>query len=263
MKANKTYIGYGLIGIFIILFITWIFISLHREPTPKYDPRTMCPSTGIDTIEYLLLDISDPIYPTQVNFLFDLVSNRVSSLNKNEKFTVLLIDPNEYTKDDPVFDQCNPGDGEEVSNFNDNKELRKARFQKFFKDKLVENLNQLNFNGRLRTSPILEMIKVATQNTVNPGFKNVRINVFSDMIQNMPKRYTHYNQKNLSFETFLNTDYADIVIPQKIYEWDIAIYYLVRRKPHQINAQGRNHIKWWKDYISQANANMVTFDKLL
>jgi len=128
---------------------------------PELDSDTMCPveAARITSLTVLLVDVTDPMNLPQRQDFINQLHNLAEGIPRFGKLIITKVDPVSEQLLDPVIVVCNPGTGEDASQWSGNpKKLSELHLEKFRKplDRAFESL--VSASGADR-SPILESIQ--------------------------------------------------------------------------------------------------------
>ncbi|UIF88585.1 hypothetical protein [Cupriavidus sp. UYPR2.512] len=228
------------------------YYLFHKEPKPDKD--TLCPAAGPTGHVVLLVDRTDPMTFIQKNAFEtefrDIVEHRTP---KGALLSVFVLGEDFTETAKPILEICNPGSGEDKSEFNANlKRLRTQYETKFVKPVLKQTDSLISIKGSNK-SPIFEMIQLVGIN----GFRSHAIDgerrliIVSDMLHNTPE-FSMYKQLP-DFETFAQTPYGRKV-QADLQGVEVELEYLMNDPQRQT----RRNAKFWEDYFNKAHARLVS-----
>lgn len=246
----------GLLGVALVVAIgAAIAVYLKGESVRvETDPATLC---AIDRppseLLVLLLDLSDGYSEPQLLQIRNSLSRSISSVQKLGLIEAYSVDRVGERVTKSVIQLCNPGTDKDVNQIYQNPKQAKERWNGF-SERLNEALKQLMSTAKAPTSPIFEAVQsVAIQSLNAPRFDGVpkRLIVVSDLLQNVPKKLSHYKGV-LAFETFKQSAYFSD-IRADLTGTEIQLLYLVRPGTPQ-NAE---HLQFWEKYFTQQGGRVI------
>ena len=246
-KRNADIRGYAMLGFSVMLIIA-IFIYVNNEKQVPRDKSSMCRIDGElsrDTV--IIIDATDNFSSTQALLVNKEVRSMLDDSLIDERFSVYLLgeEVNDSDSNNPIISVCNPGDGSGKSELTSNLRRLKKKWEEGFYLKITSTIDSLIGDYSASKSPIMEMIKYASINTLyGSKAKQTRMVIISDMLH-FTKNYSQYSQPP-SFENFKKLPYSLEVSPQ-LSHVDVNILYLVRSK--DMPKQNRGHIEFWKNFI--------------
>lgn len=201
-----------LVSVFVALAVVCGggFLVWKNNTQDKIDKVTLCPSSGPKAQYVVLIDNTSPFPFTQrlalKQRLKDLVAN---DLPTGAILTVFVLGEDFKQNATPLFARCNPGQWDDADSLTKTKKfVDNAYAERFFKP-LEDVVNHIPMDVRGKTSPIFEMLQVASNN----GFKHEHANgekrliIFSDMAANTSD-FTMYKRPQLNYKDFESSDYA-------------------------------------------------------
>lgn len=222
---------------------------LERE---ALDAR-LCPSGGPAAQIVLLVDTTDPFTPTQ-RLAFAALLRELGSVHvkKGELLSVFVLGEAADPSSEPVFEMCNPGNGDHANRWTSNPEKLRKRHDERFARPLEAIVERLDATKPAQASPIMEMLQVVAIN----GFRRngvsgrKRLIVVSDMMQNTAS-YSHYRGDN-DFHRFRELPYFQRV-KTDLRTVSVELRYLM----HSPAIQNRKHAKFWEDYFREMGASLT------
>lgn len=221
----------------------------------KIDKVTLCPSSGPKGQFVVLIDNTSPFPFTQKvalkQRLKDLVTN---DLPAGAILTVFVLGEDFKQNATPVFERCNPGQWDDADALTKTKKfVDKAYAEQFFKP-LEDVVSHIPLDVRGKTSPIFEMLQVASNN----GFKHAhasgdkRLIIFSDMATNTPE-FTMYKRPLLNYKEFKAGGYAPKTTAPALDGASVTINMMTAEQgvaPYQKRSE------FWAQYFSTNGANL-------
>mgnify|MGYP001469482632 CR=1 FL=1 len=250
-RENKTFIGYIIIGICLVALGASVVSAIVLKGEP-HDPETFCPMK-ISAHTIVVLDKTDVLSPGQQKFVLDYIDKERDKLGALEKFSVFTLTENLHLNLEPVFSKCNPGTGKDANPLYQNPRKIQLRFDKLFADPLKEDVSGIFADGTSQKSPIFEMIRELTYRAdFGEDVGQRKLIILSDMMQHTPE-YSHYKSRP-DYSAFVTAPYSDEV-SANLYSVDVQIVYLLRDTLGK--AQGKQHLKFWNEYLAAMGAGIV------
>lgn len=226
------------------------FVATAPKPI---DSATLCPADGPRGHYVVLVDRTDPMTFVQrkaFKTVFDeLVQKR---LPEGYLLTVFSLDENFEESADPLVELCNPGTGDDKSEFTANVRKIKRQYQERFIAPLHAQVDEMLPDKPAKSSPILEMIQLASIN----GFRRHRVDgerrliIVSDMMHNTPQ-FTMY-RRDVDFDAFSGSSTGRRLLAE-LHGVRIELHYLMNAPQFQT----RRHIGFWERYFDNAGARLV------
>jgi hypothetical protein len=219
-----------------------------------YDEETFCPKDRPYAQSIILVDQTDNLSPIQKRSLGQVLENIRDGLATFERMTIYVLNEENFADSEPVFDLCNPGTGEDANFVYQNPRMLQKKWDDKFGEPLRQALELLLVDRTASTSPILEMIQTVTNlSRLQGDGGSVRLYVVSDLLQNMPPRFTHYDDRT-DIEAFLISDYFESV-RSPMNSIDVHVHYVIR--PNLGHLQDDEHIEFWSAVLQAQGARLV------
>lgn len=244
------------IGITIVGSMVWLRMS---ATSTQLDADTLCPEDGPIAFTILLIDGTDSFSPIQHADIERNLQALANSLDVGERLTIFA--PTEMTETaflKPIFEKCNPGTDAEVSGLTQNPKQIQLRYEKGFRDRLIETLQGGLSTTEKSISPIMAMIQAAaiTGYPVGAGFPK-RLVIVSDMLENTAD-YSQYTQ-SLDFETVKKRPFF-AHLSTNLDGAEVEILYVTRAGAEGL--QTRRHALYWEEYFRFLNGDLVRVTKV-
>jgi hypothetical protein len=241
------------IGISIVGSMIWLRMS---ATSTKLNADTLCPvDAAITGFAVLLIDGTDSFSPIQRADIERNLQAFAKGLGVGERLTVFA--PTEMKESDflqPVFEKCNPGTDAEVSELTQNPRQIQLRYERGFRDQLMETLRSgLSTNEKSR-SPIMAMIQAAVIRGFPAGADDrpKRLVIVSDMLENTYD-YSQYSE-TLDFDAVKERPFfAHLSIP--LDRTEVEILYVTRIGAE--DRQTRRHVLFWEEYFRFLNGELI------
>ncbi len=255
-RELKLAAGAGVALALAVGFLVWSISTREIEPELGADH---CPADPDEWREYaiVLLDVSEALIGGNANELKRRVLQIGNGLQKHGKLTV--FDLHDVTK--PIVSMCRPQKLSECDKKTAPMACRGVQeaYTRNFEQPITSWIDDfLAKQSERDTSPIMEAIKEVSTLTafrrMLPGKKSLI--VVSDMLQNTPRVYSHYDHSVRAGEFATNSNHP--FFRDNYPELDgttVEVLYILRNK--NLKLQTRNHRKFWGDYFRDANANSL------
>jgi hypothetical protein len=237
-----------------ILAVAGYFFYEANVNVIKRDATSSCRLDGYVSRETaIVMDATDSFSETQAMLITKEIQKTLLEALLDEKFTLYVLNES-VGKNSSLVEGCNAGDGSEASELTSNKRRLKKQWNENFYNKFVSEVDNLVGQHSANESPIFEMIKYVSVNTMyDSKADKKRIVLVSDMLHHTAK-YSQYSQ-NRSFKSFENSSYSLEVRPH-LRNVDVEILYVVRAK--DLKQQNRGHIGFWEAFVSNTGGQVVT-----
>jgi hypothetical protein len=247
-----------LTGLVIVAgIIGYFYITMQASIRPT-DPNTFCPTDakGPNSVTAILIDRTDSFNPTQQAAIRDRLNDVLDHTTKYDLIEIYSVEPTKSSLLKPEFFMCNPGRGDDVSNWTGNQHLVEQRWKTSF-DAPMQNLFTEALSAKeADVSPIMESIQsIAVTDVGAQKFKSKsvprRLIVVSDLIQYVEgysqyKPITPFNQfRKTPYYQNVRTDLSDI---------SIELWYI--RRERTLHLQGEKHVDFWRDYIADQGGSV-------
>jgi hypothetical protein len=252
---------YGGLGTAIIVGIVAlaVYLNVTRRDT---DRKTGCPTDHYDSITAVLVDLTDPISPTQAAAL----RNALLKIRDDvPKFGLLEIYPLASTATNtiaPLFSGCSPGSGRDVDNrLYGNPELADRIWRIQFANKIDQVAGEMLKLPRAENSPIFEAIQSVTVTAFGTpmaeksDFK--RLVIISDMIH-YTSQLSMY-QGAPTFDRFKQTPYYTKVKPL-LRDAKVDVYLIVRDTRRSV--QQPPLYKFWVEYFAGGDGYLRNWEPM-
>ena len=252
-------IGTAAVMILAVLGGTGVYLNFSKRST---DRATGCPTDRYDSVTIALVDLTDPINPTQAAALRNALLKIRNEVPKFGRLEIYPLKPTTMTTIEPLFGGCSPGSGREVdSRFYGNPELADRLWTKLFASNVNTVIGQLSSLSPQDNSPLLEAIQsVAVTAFGTPIAENAadkRIIVFSDMIHHTPQMSMY--QGAPAFERFKKEQYYLRVKPT-LRGANVDVYLIVRET--RKNVQQPPLYKFWLEHAADAGGYLRKWEPL-
>lgn len=227
----------------------------------RIDKVTLCPSSGPKGQFVVLIDNTSPFPFTQKialkQRLKDLVNNDLPS---GAILTVFVLGEDVKQNAAPVFERCNPGQWDNADAFTKTKKFVDKAYVEQFTKPLEDVVSHIPLDVRAKTSPIFEMLQVASNN----GFKHAhasgdkRLIIFSDMAANTPE-FTMYKRPQLNYKEFKSGGYAPKTTAPALDGVSVTINMMTAE---QGVATYHKRAEFWAQYFSINGANLDGVDPM-
>lgn len=219
------------------------------------DKVTLCPSSGPKAQYVVLIDNTSPFPFTQKAALKQRLRDTVvKDLPTGAMLTVFLLGEDYKHNGDPVFEKCNPGQWADGDGWTKTKKFVDEDFNEKFYKPLEAVVNAIPLDSRGKTSPIFEMLQIASIHGFNhqdaDGEK--RLIIFSDMAANTSE-FSMYRNSQLTFKDFSKTSYYQKATAPSLADVSVTIN-MMTAEPNATPYQKRS--EFWAHYFSANLANL-------
>ena len=232
-----------------------VWWNLQRKP--GLDPVTLCPAEGPIGQRVVLIDRTDPFNLAQKTSLDIFIKNLVDTTPSGQLLSVYVLGDDFQANTKPLFELCNPGDGQEKSELTANLKALKQQYIKHFIEPMLSVTEGMMNVPSAKESPILEMLQLVNLNSIQKQKikGEVRLYVLSDMLQNS-KSLTMYG-KSVPFETYASS-YAASKLFVDFSQVNVEVH-LVNSSPRTLNPM---LLDFWKAYFEKAHVKSLSFHAL-
>lgn len=240
----------ALAAVAVIIGSVTVFM-MSREAPP--DPETLCPVDGPLGHYVLLVDKTDPLNFTQKQaftiVLHELVQKRIP---KGYLFSVFVVGEDYTAGAEPLIELCNPGSGEDQSEYTANLKRLREQYEDRFLKPLLERTEALQATQPAKLSPIVEMLQLVGINAFrrHDVTGERRLIIMSDMLHNTPQ-YSMYRQTS-GFPSFADSDYGR-KSHAELSSVEVELHYLINSP----RLQTKRNLKFWEDYFAASGARIV------
>jgi len=226
------------------------------------DRLTGCPTDHYDSVTAVLIDLTDPINPTQAAALRNAL---IKIRNEVPKFGRLEVYPLKQVVSatlEPLFAGCSPGSGRDVdSHLYGNPELADRLWQRNFAGKLDAVLGELTKLPQESISPVFEGIQsvavTAFGGAMAERAPDKRLVLISDMIQHTPELSMY--QGAPAFDRFKATQYYLRVKPF-LRDAKVDVYLIVRETRR--NVQQPALYQFWAEYAAAGDGFLRNWEPM-
>lgn len=247
---------YVLITVALLLAAGYAIYAHFNAET--FDKVTLCPTGGAKGQYVVLIDNTSPFPFTQKaalkQRLRDMVTNDIPA---GAMLTVFVLGEDFKHNDEPVFEKCSPGQWVEGEGLTKTKKFVDKDFNEKFAKPLGAVLNRIPLDVRGKTSPIFEMLQLASIH----GFRHENAKgdktliIYSDMAANTAD-FTMYKNPQLSYKDFAKTPYAQKVTAPALEDVSVIIN-MMATEPAVTPYAKRS--EFWAQYFS---ANYASLDQV-
>lgn len=251
-KADQKGWFFLFIGACVLVVLGYFFYDTQANAI-KRDPATACRVDGRVTRETaIVIDATDSFSNDQAMLITKEIAQTLSNSMLDEKFTLYVLNES-VGKESTMIMGCNAGDGSDANELTSNKRRLKKQWDENFYNKFVKAVEDLVGEHTAKKSPIFEMIKHVSINTMyDSKADSKRIILVSDMLHHT-SQYSQY-RNNYNFKNFNKSAYALEVRPH-LKNVDVEILYVVRAKDKKL--QNRGHIAFWEAFVSNAAGQVL------
>lgn len=255
-SSKGFYIAAALLAL-VVIAAGGYFYHAHTTRAPEDDKKTLCPAAGPQGHVVILVDKSDPMTFTQRKSFAVVYRDLVAQVPRGHLLSLYALGEDFMATAEPLMELCNPGDGRDVSTFDDNPGQRKRTYEKQYLKPFLEREEDLVTERPGKASPILEMVQLAGIT----GFRKhgvageKRLVIVSDMIQNTP---TLNMYKGLpDYAAFGQTPYG---VKSRADLQDVKVE--LRMLMNSPTIQTERLLDFWKTHIRQSGGRLVLHDPI-
>jgi hypothetical protein len=246
-----------------VFFLAVVIVGLgsaywwSTQRKPGLDPVSLCPAEGPLGQRVLLIDRTDPFNLAQKTSLDIFIKQLVETTPPGYLLSVYVLGDDFKANTQPLFELCNPGDGQDKSQLTDNLKALKQQYVKHFIEPMMSVTQGMMDVPSAKESPILEMLQLVNLNSIrkNNVKGEVVLYVLSDMLQNS-KALSMYG-KPVSFQSYAN-GYAASKLFVDFTRVKVEVH-LVNSSPRTLNPE---LLDFWKAYFAKAGVTEVSFHAL-
>ena len=232
------------------------FNVIYRPPAT--DTETFC-RTDLPLAYHaiLLVDATDKFSRDQAEKLRATVKEERDAVPQFGKLTILFISPKAPFEPEQLLSMCNPGAGTDANPLFSNPEQIQAVWHQRLADPVNAAVRRLLILPSAPRSPVLESITSITwRNDFDHRVPHRYLRITSDLLQNEPGGYTHY-QVGDPWNRFARTTLAKKV-DADLTNVVVKIDYL--RRPETLQYQNETHKRFWERWLIDHGAASVDFD---
>lgn len=222
------------------------------------DKTTLCPKDDLITARYaVLIDATDAFNPIQIRYLDRYFSTLKSQMPTGAEITLHQVLPDSNRSLEPIYRRCKPRSGRDANSLYENPRRIEKQWSQAFVEPLDRLFDQLLSRDPAPYSPILESIQAVALTAYPPSSDRNRdvprsLTIVSDMLQHT-RNYSHYAKGAPSFDDLrstsayqrLRTDLSGVAV---------TILYVRRDKAE--DTQGRSHIRFWENAMTDMGARI-------
>lgn len=234
------------------------FQQTSEKPIAR-DASTLCPLSGPQSIQVILLDATDVLPAPAKTEIGTLLGEAVSGAPANELVEIRLLDP-KMAGGKTIFSRCNPGDGSGLSEWTSNPSLARRQWTDSYKIPVQEALSFGLAPSQADVSPILSTLQsIALERFTGLDVQSLpkRLLVLSDLIEHGP-RYSQYSG-DIDYSQFKkSTIYS--AVRTNLNGAEVTFYQVQRRTKNQISSA--DLIQFWMDWVQDNNGRFKEAVKL-
>lgn len=245
----------------LTLIVGAVLLLWKYNTQDTFDKVTLCPSSGPKGQFVVLIDNTSPFPFTQKAALKQRLKDMVvKDLPPGAMLTVFLLGEDYKHNGDPVFEKCNPGQWVEGEGLTKTKKFVDKDFSEKFLRPLEVAVNRIPLDSRGKTSPIFEMLQVASINGFNHQNANgeKRLIIFSDMAANTGD-FSMYRNAQLNYKDFAKTGYYQKTVAPSLVDVSVTIN-MMAAEPNVAPFVKRS--EFWAQYFSANGANLESVNPM-
>jgi hypothetical protein len=256
-------IAAGAVALITLIAAAWgMYVWATTPPPVQRDKVTLCPvSTPPPDIIVMVMDTTDGLPKPAKEEATKLLTDLIEQSPENALLDLRILDPAQ-TGGRRILTLCNPGDGKGLSEINSNPDAVRRAWRKRFRDPLTGALEGVFKPIPSETSPLLETFQAIalerfTGAAAGPAHK--RLIIVSDMLENVPRVYSHYPPADLRYDRFKSSPVYRKVRTD-LHGAQVDIFYIDRDLKPPFNTG--THIRFWLDWIADNNGQFGEIRKL-
>lgn len=250
-RRQEQYIIAFLLILLLVIFCAIGWYWLNRQAAP--DKLTLCPASGPLGHYVVLVDNTDPYnFIQRQAFSQGLKSLADNVVPEGYLLSVYALGEDFTRTAKPVFEKCNPGTAAGKSEIDSNLARIQARFERDFREPVIQLENVLMQDKPADKSPIFEMLQLVAINS----FRNANIKgpktliVYSDMLANTSEFSMFKGQ--VDFDGFTASVYG-----QKSQTHLDGVQVKLNYLMNYPKLQTRKQLAFWERYFEKAGARLV------
>lgn len=155
-----------------VFFLAVVIVGLGSaywwtsQRKPGLDPVNLCPAEGPLGQRVLLIDRTDPFNLAQKTSLDIFIKQLVENTPPGYLLSVYVLGDDFKANTQPLFELCNPGDGQEKSQLTANLKALKQQYIKHFIEPMLSVSQGMMDVPSAKESPILEMLQLVNLNSI-------------------------------------------------------------------------------------------------
>lgn len=175
---------WGVVGLCVVIIVGVLAGSQMLLSSNKIDADTLCHEGGPVDVTTILLDLTDPLSPTQQVRLRTIVDNEIAASGTDTMIALGVVSefPDRWGA---MFAKCKPETGEQANTLYENPRLIETQYEEEFLNPVKEEIESTLSGESESQSPIMEALQSLIVNT--PNFSSVpgkrKIIIVSDMLQ--------------------------------------------------------------------------------
>jgi hypothetical protein len=251
-RANHILMIIAILSIISITIALSIFFY-NKSKSDEINHETLCPTSGAKGHYVLLIDKTEPLNQIQKNAFKVTVKNIIENETpEGYMLSVFVLGEDFTTNEKPIVELCNPGNGNNKSEFTSNLKKLNAQYQSKFIEPLITKTEELLSDKPAKNSPIFEMLQLVDIN----GFKKQNIRgehhliIISDMLHNTPQ-YSMY-KNNIDYPSFRDSNYG-IKSQAELPDVKVQLFYLMNQPKYQT----RRNTLFWEEYFKKSGAQII------
>jgi len=178
------------LGVFLILaalsaIAGVAYLRLFVLDPVEIDAESLCPKSGPVGDLIVLLDVTDPLAPSQYEQILARISREIEEAPVFTRVTFGLVSPDLHSRGGESLNLCKPPSGEDANQLYENPKLLEQRFRERFVRPLEAALKRLLLSEPANSSPIMESLQllVARATLSSRDERPLRLVVISDLLQ--------------------------------------------------------------------------------
>lgn len=246
----------GIIICSLGLAVWWV----GQRPSP--DPATNCPREGPTSIHLILIDQSDPITGLQAQRVRQEITRLKNSANTGTRFDIYSFEGDSHNELQPLLSLCVPQKPEKASDWTENRERVRKRYEQRFSEVVDAAINRLLVASTRPSSPIVESLRAASQTSfglIEPGRIPLHVTMISDMVQHTAE-LSHF-RADADFDQLARNPKWPTLRPV-LKGAEVRVLYLLRPTALRNNRpiQNEGHQRFWERLIAASGGTLTNVD---
>lgn len=247
-----------IVAVAILAGASYGYMALLQDRV-EVDPESMCPVSGPMEITAVFIDSTDPFSAIQQDYLSKYFSELLGSVETGAMIQVYSASDFATSGFEPIVSICDPGDGDEASEWTANPERIKKKWRELFDEPLRQSVLTGMTRDGADTSPLMKMIQSLSIQAFPLSKRDVSLNlvVVSDMLEHTAD-YSQYSDGN-DFGAVARRPFFSHVTPN-LAGVNVTVLYVARTRLERL--QTTDHADFWGDYFSHFGAILLSIKRI-
>jgi hypothetical protein len=248
--------GITLIWLALTAFGALAYFYFSTPQSPKLDQASLCPMTGPQGINVVLVDTTDELPETTQREALSILNDMITNLPIYHKLDIRVLDV-AGSRSMSLFARCNPGDGAGLSEWTANPTLARKRWIEAFEKPALAAVKHSLGSAKAKNSPIMAAIQdIALDQFSAAAVRGIpkSLTVISDMLEFTPDYSQYPKAGDLSYERYRQSR-AYRKFRTDLHGANVTIKYVQRTLPAKMTLE---HIKFWSQWIEDNLGNYLS-----